>query len=66
VLLADMGLAAFCQHIEELDVDLLIEQLTVLVADRHKHQQRIEKTVRAYYQQLADQDVILASKLLEL
>jgi polysaccharide pyruvyl transferase WcaK-like protein len=66
VLLVDMGLAAFCQHIEKLDVDLLIEQFTVLVADRHQYEQGIEKTVRAYHEQLADQDAILKSKLLEL
>ena len=66
VLLVDMGLAAFCQHIEKFDVDLLIEQFTALVADRHQYEQRIEKTVRAYHQQLADQDAILTSKLLEL
>jgi polysaccharide pyruvyl transferase WcaK-like protein len=64
VLLADMGLAKFCQHIEGLDVDLLIEQFTALVADRHHHEQRIKKTVRGYHQQLAAQDAFLGSRLL--
>ncbi len=64
VLLADMGLGNFCQHIERLNVDLLIEQFIALVADRHRHEQRIEKAVRAYQQQLADQDAFLASTLL--
>jgi polysaccharide pyruvyl transferase WcaK-like protein len=66
VLLVDMGLGAFCQHIEKFDVDLLIEQFTALMADRHEYEQTIEKTVRAYHQQLADQEAILTSKLLEL
>ena len=40
--------------------------LTALVVDRHEYEQRIEKSVRAYHQQLADQDAIMTSKLLEL
>jgi polysaccharide pyruvyl transferase WcaK-like protein len=64
VLLADMGLGGFCQHIEKLDVELLIEQFIALVADRHEHERRIEEAVQAYQQRLADQDAFLASRLL--
>jgi len=63
VLLTEMGLGAFCQHIETLDVDGLIEQFGTLVADRQKHAQRIRQTVRAYQQQLTDQDALLAARL---
>ena len=34
VLMAEMGLGRFCQHIERFDLDLLIEQFTQLVAQR--------------------------------
>ncbi len=64
VLLADMGLGSFCQHIEELDADLLIEQFIALVAERQKHEQRIARIVRAYERQLASQDAFLGSRLL--
>jgi polysaccharide pyruvyl transferase WcaK-like protein len=64
VLLADMGLGNFCQHIEKLDVDLLIEQFIALVDDRQQRAQRIERTVRNYQRQLACQDAFLASRLL--
>jgi polysaccharide pyruvyl transferase WcaK-like protein len=64
VLLADMGLGNFCQHIEELDADLLIEQFIALVAERQKHEQRIARIVRACERQLASQDAFLGSRLL--
>jgi polysaccharide pyruvyl transferase WcaK-like protein len=63
-LLADMGLAGFCQHIEKLDVELLIEQFITLAADRHEHARRIKTVVQAYQQRLAEQDAFLASRLL--
>jgi polysaccharide pyruvyl transferase WcaK-like protein len=62
-LLADMGLGDFCQHIERLDVDRLIEQFTAIVADRRRHERRIMATVRAYERRLAEQDALLASRL---
>lgn len=64
VLLADMGLGDFCQQIEQLDVDLLIEQFTALASDRKKHEQRIQEVNRAYQKRLAQQDAVLASRLL--
>lgn len=63
VLLADMGLGDFCQHIEKLDVDLLIQQFLALVGDRRRHERRIGETVRLYQQQLSDQEALLASRL---
>jgi polysaccharide pyruvyl transferase WcaK-like protein len=62
-LLADMGLGDFCQHIESLDVDLLIRQFITLVDKREEHEKRIGEVNRAYQQRLAHQDALLASKL---
>ena len=62
-LLADMGLEKFCQHIERLDVDLLIQQFLALIGDRCRHERRIGETVRLYQQQLSDQEALLASRL---
>ncbi len=63
VLLAEMGLGDFCQHIERLDVHLLIKQFTMLVADRKKHEQIIKEVNRAYRERLAHQDALLARRL---
>jgi polysaccharide pyruvyl transferase WcaK-like protein len=62
-LLADMGLGDFNQHIESLDVDLLIKQFITLADKREEHQERIREANRAYQQRLAHQDALLASKL---
>jgi polysaccharide pyruvyl transferase WcaK-like protein len=62
-LLADMGLGDFCQHIESLDVDLLIKQFITLADKREVHEKRIREVNRAYQQRLAHQDALLASKL---
>ena len=62
-LLADMGLGDFCQHIESLDVDLLIKQFITLAGQRGEHEERIREVNRAYQQRLAHQDALLASKL---
>jgi polysaccharide pyruvyl transferase WcaK-like protein len=64
VLLADMGLGDFCQRIDELDVDLLIQQFTALVSGRKQHEQKIQKSNQAYQERLRQQDALLASRLL--
>jgi polysaccharide pyruvyl transferase WcaK-like protein len=64
VLMAEMGLGSFCQHVERLNVDLLIEQFTQLVADRERHERRIEAVNLAYRERLERQDSILASRFL--
>lgn len=63
VLLAEMGLDTFCQHIERLDVDLLIEQVTALISERAVHEQRIRAVNLVYERRLAHQDAVLASRL---
>lgn len=64
VLMAEMGLADFCQPIEHLDLDLLIEQFAQLVADRRRYERRIEEVNVAYQACLDRQDSFLASHFL--
>jgi polysaccharide pyruvyl transferase WcaK-like protein len=55
VLLAEMGLDRFCQHIENLDVDRLKNQFSELVQDRRRIQIRIEQKDTQYRDRLATQ-----------
>lgn len=62
-LLADMGLADFCQHIETLDVDRLIDQFSALRQARAEHGRRIRDHVATYRRRLDEQDALLATRL---
>jgi polysaccharide pyruvyl transferase WcaK-like protein len=62
VLMAEMGLGSFCQHIERLDLDLLIEQFTRLLADRQGYEQYIRDANRRCQEQLDRQDLLFASR----
>ncbi|MBP2300849.1 polysaccharide pyruvyl transferase family protein [Azospirillum picis] len=62
-LLAAMGLADFCQHIETLDVDRLIRQFTALRQGRAAHGRRIRARVAVYRRRLDEQDALLAARL---
>ena len=64
LLLQDVGMGAYCQHIEQLDVDLLIRHFRRVIADREEHEQAIERVVTMYRKQLALQEAILASAFL--
>jgi polysaccharide pyruvyl transferase WcaK-like protein len=64
VLMTEMGLGSFCQHIEHLDLDLLIEQFTQLVAQRRSYEDSIRRTNLAYHERLERQDAILVARLL--
>jgi polysaccharide pyruvyl transferase WcaK-like protein len=64
VLMAEMGVGRFCQHIERLDVDLLIEQFTQLIADRPSYERAIGETNRRYRERLEHQEALLTSRLL--
>ena len=63
VLMAEMGLGRFCQHVERLDLDLLIEQFTQLVADRQRYESGIRKVNLACQKRLDCQDARLAARL---
>jgi polysaccharide pyruvyl transferase WcaK-like protein len=64
VLMADMGLGDFCQHVESLDVDLLIEQLTRLVANRFAYEQRMRERLGEYAWRLCRQEQVLLEVVL--
>ena len=59
VLLAEMGLAEFCQHIERLDVELLKTQTMRLLSDRAAFERKICE-VRAHFEsKLREQESLL-------
>ena len=64
VLMAEMGLDGFCQHVERLDLDRLIEQFGQLVADRARYEISIDKAYQACRARLDRQDALLAARLL--
>jgi polysaccharide pyruvyl transferase WcaK-like protein len=55
VLQAEMGLGNYCQHIEQLDVDLLMEQFSNLVKNYHSHIACIEDKNEEYRKALDEQ-----------
>jgi polysaccharide pyruvyl transferase WcaK-like protein len=61
-LLAEMGLAEFCQHIEELDTDRLILQFTTLLNARDGHEREIREHVDFYWRRLTEQEGLLATR----
>ena len=64
VLLQEMGLGDFCQHIENLDVNLLIEQFRRLAADRKRYEIKISKTNAKFAESLRTQVAVLLSRYL--
>jgi polysaccharide pyruvyl transferase WcaK-like protein len=64
VLMAEMGLGRFCQHVERLNLDLLIEQFNRLIADRQRYERGIEEANRACRARLDHQEVLLAARVL--
>ena len=63
-LMTEMGVGSFCQHVERLDVDLLIEQFERLIEDRSSHENSIRRTNLLYQERLDLQDELLASRFL--
>ena len=63
-LLQEMGLSDFCQHIERLDVDLLIQQFRKLAAGRKAYEERICETNAAFAESLQNQNALLLSRYL--
>ncbi len=55
VLLAEMGLGAYCQHIESFDVERLISQFCELREQAERHRQPIRERNQAYRQALSTQ-----------
>lgn len=65
VLLADMGLGDFCQHIERLDVEALKSQTERLIAHRADFAQKVCEARTRYESRLHDQEDLLAALILE-
>jgi polysaccharide pyruvyl transferase WcaK-like protein len=63
-LLADMHLQDYCQYIESLDVNLLLNQFSRLVSDRARHEPEIQSANIAFRERLRAQDALLASRIL--
>ncbi len=63
-LMAEMGLADFCQHIEQLDVDQLIAQFQKLIAERKTYERRIRETTARFMDSLREQDDLLFGRCL--
>jgi len=61
VLLAEMGLADFCQHIDQLDVELLKSQTSRLISGRAELGPIIRATCARYKTRLVEQEDRLAS-----
>jgi polysaccharide pyruvyl transferase WcaK-like protein len=64
VLMTEMGVGRFCQHVERFDLELLIEQFTQLAAERQRYEDGIRRANLSYQERLERQDSILASRLL--
>lgn len=64
VLMADMGLGGFCQHVEDFDLETLKGQFDLLVENRETYSRKIRDRVRDYEHQLARQDEHLIATLL--
>ena len=64
VLMAEMGLAEFCQHIERLDIDRLTAQLSDLMANQAAYREALDKVNREYERQLSLQEGTLLKLVL--
>jgi polysaccharide pyruvyl transferase WcaK-like protein len=63
VLMAEMGLDGFCQHVERLNLDRLLEQFSRLIADRERYERSISKANLACQERLDRQDALLVACL---
>lgn len=63
-LMTEMGVGGFCQHVESLKLDLLIQQFTQLISNRQLYEKSIRETNAVYQQRLKRQDLLLAASVL--
>lgn len=59
-LLAEAGLADYCQHIERLDVGLLKRQTLAMIADHHAVEAGVRRAVAGFESRLREQEAALA------
>lgn len=63
-LMASMGMGAFCQRIESLEVDRLISQFKVLASERNRYEAIVRSAVISGQQRLSHQESVIASQFL--
>jgi polysaccharide pyruvyl transferase WcaK-like protein len=64
VLMAEVGLGRFCQHISQLQLSLLIEQFTCLISGRQHYEQSLRDTNLLFQKRLAQQDSLLMTQFI--
>jgi polysaccharide pyruvyl transferase WcaK-like protein len=64
VLMAEMGLGSYCQHVEQFSVPTLIEHFDTLVENSDALAQNVRQRVADYDRQLSRQEEILLSEFL--
>jgi polysaccharide pyruvyl transferase WcaK-like protein len=64
VLMTEMGLEEFCQHVEQVDLDWLIEQFAALTANREKCERTIREVNVSFQKRLRHQEELLLSGVL--
>lgn len=63
-LLTEMGIGAFCQHSENIKIDLLISQFMELMSNRSHYEAIIHDAVTAIRKRLAHQDRVFTAQFL--
>jgi polysaccharide pyruvyl transferase WcaK-like protein len=61
VLMAEMGMAEYCQDVETFDVETLMAQFSRLSAGRDKHEQAIRERLAGFREQIEKQNACLLS-----
>lgn len=64
VMMANFGLEAFCQHVEQFDLDLLKQQFMQLVGDMNGYQDVVKENLSVLKNQLKRQEQYLVSDVL--
>jgi polysaccharide pyruvyl transferase WcaK-like protein len=64
VLMAEMGLGEFCQHIEHLDLDVLAAQFDRLLGGREQYEKRVREGNAVFTHRLMQQERVLLDELL--
>jgi polysaccharide pyruvyl transferase WcaK-like protein len=62
VLMAEMGLAAYCQHVERFQLELLIDQFSCLAVLREEYGRKIRGQSQIFEERLTHQDAFLISE----
>lgn len=64
VLMAEMGLGEFCQHVEEFDLDLLQQQFKTMIEHRNSYQDIVKTNSANLRQKLLQQEQFLTSRII--